>query len=122
VGASLELEVFSSRFSRDRVTSGDTVFDVQICRYADVPHDLITNVALGYTPGQCRHGGDVSAVCFLLKDDRIAHTEMAFDFDNTSDYAGLAIMERSAGVTGAYQDHSPLAIHFEQRQRVIRSC
>lgn len=42
-------------------------------RFADVPYDLITSVALGYTAGQCRHGGDVSAVCFLLKDDRIAH-------------------------------------------------
>jgi hypothetical protein len=28
---------------------------------------------LGYTAGQRRHGGDVSAVRFPLKDDRIAH-------------------------------------------------
>jgi hypothetical protein len=38
---------------------------------ADVPHDLITSVALGYTAGQCRRGSDVSAVCFPLQDDRI---------------------------------------------------
>ena len=73
VDAGRELEVFLSRFSRDRVVRGDTVFDIEICRFADVPHDLITSVALGHTAGQCRHGGDVSSVSFLLKDHRIAH-------------------------------------------------
>ena len=73
MGAGLELEVFFSRFSRDRVTRGETVFDVEISGFADVPHDLVTSVALGYTAGQCRRGGDVSAICFRLEDHRVAH-------------------------------------------------
>jgi hypothetical protein len=50
-----------------------TVFDIQICCFADIPHDLITSVTLKYATGQGRHGGDVSAVCFPLKDNCIAH-------------------------------------------------
>jgi hypothetical protein len=73
VDAGLELEIFSYRFRRDRIASGDTVFDVEISRFADVPDDLITSVALRYTAGERRHAGDVSTVCFPLKDDRIAH-------------------------------------------------
>ena len=71
--AGLQFEVFPSRFCRNRVTSGDAVFDVEIRRFAEVPDDLITSIALGYTAGQCRHGGNVTAVRFLLKDDRIMH-------------------------------------------------
>ena len=34
--AGLELDVFSSRLSRNRVASGDAVFDVEIRAFADV--------------------------------------------------------------------------------------
>ena len=94
MGAGLELEAFSSRFRRDRVTNSDTVFDVEICRFADVPHDLITSVALGYTAGQCRHGGDVSAVRFPLKDDRIAQWSLALDSDHTSEHGPMSLAWR----------------------------
>ena len=73
MGARLEFELFPSRFSQDRVASGNTVFDIEIRRFVDVPYDLVTSVTLGYTTGQCRHRGDVPAISFLLKDDRIAH-------------------------------------------------
>jgi hypothetical protein len=74
-----EFEVFLSRRGRDRVTRGDTVFNVKICRIPDLPCDLIASVALGHTPGQRRNGGDVSAVFFPLKDDCIAYGGNAFE-------------------------------------------
>ena len=72
MGAGLELEVFSSGFSRNLVTGGDTVFDVEICCLADIPDDFVMSVALGYTSVQYRNRGDVSAGCFPFKDDCIA--------------------------------------------------
>jgi hypothetical protein len=69
----LELEIFSPSFGRDGITRGDTVFDVKVCRFADVLQDLISCIALGDTARERRHAGDVSAVWLLLKDNRIAH-------------------------------------------------
>jgi hypothetical protein len=79
-GASLELEIFPSCFSGNRVTRGDTVLDVEIRRFAYVPYDPIMSVALGCTTGQSRCGRDASAFCFPLKDDRIAPRVLALIF------------------------------------------
>jgi hypothetical protein len=72
IDAGLELEILFSRLIGDRVASGYTVFDIEIRRFADVPYDLITSIALGYTAGEGRNCGDVPAIRFLLEDDRIA--------------------------------------------------
>jgi len=82
-----EFQVFSSRFSRDRVAVCNAVFELEIRRFADIPPDLIMRVTLGHTSGQCRHRGDVSAVRFPLNDDCIAHRKMTFDPHDSSDSA-----------------------------------
>ena len=64
----MKLEVFSSRFSRDRVTGGYTVLNVEICGFADIRDCLITSVALGNTAGQGWHDGYISAVFFSLQE------------------------------------------------------
>lgn len=85
LSAGLELDVFSAHFRRDRVTCGDTVFDVQIGGFANVLHHLIMGVALGYAAGQCRRDGDISPVVFLFENDRIEHGVWPFDFDHTNE-------------------------------------
>ena len=47
-----QLEVFSSRLGRNGVTGGYAVFNVEICRLADIPRHFVTGVTLGHTPGQ----------------------------------------------------------------------
>jgi hypothetical protein len=78
-----QLEVFSSRFGRNGVAGGYAVFNVEICRLPDVPRHFFTGVTLGHTPGQCRHRGDISAVCLLLKHNRIAHGENTLHLHDT---------------------------------------
>ena len=71
----MELEIFSSCFGGDGITGGDTVFDIEIRRFVDVPHDLITSITLGYTTGQGGHRGDVPAVRGNL--DRVGEIEQS---------------------------------------------
>jgi|SRR6266516_3937940 len=73
--AGREFDVFFSNFSRDWITGRDTIFDVEVCGFADVADCLITRVALRNTAGQGWHDGYISTVFFSFQDYGIAHEE-----------------------------------------------
>jgi hypothetical protein len=68
-----DLDELLACLGRHWITGISAILDVKLNSFPDIVQRFRAGVALGDTPGQRWHGGNIPAIRFLLQNDRVTH-------------------------------------------------
>src|ERR1700722_16741695 len=88
-----DFDEFSARLGRNWIASIAAILDIKLDGLPDVVQRLVASITLADTSRQRRHADNVSAILFLLQNDRIAHQTLLIN--RASPLEGSAQDERS---------------------------